>query len=51
MRLNFWACALELGNHHHSSPLALEAELHNERSQRNEKPAHRNYRVAPTRHD
>ena len=50
MQHNFWACA-PAGEPPPLQSRALEAELHNERSQGNEEPSHRNYRVAPTRHD
>ena len=49
MRHNYWACALEPANHNYWAcvpqllkPARLEPMLCNERSHRNEKPAHRN---------
>ena len=45
---NYWACALEPANHNYWAckpqllkPVCLEPVLHNKRSHRNEKPAHR----------
>ena len=49
MRHNYWACALEPTSHNYWAhvpqllkPTHLESVLHNKRSHRNEKPAHRN---------
>ena len=49
MRHNYWACALEPVSHNYWArvpqllkPMHLEPVLHNKRSHRNEKPAHRN---------
>ena len=46
---NYWACALEPMSHNYWAhvpqllkPMCLEPVLHNKRSHRNEKPAHRN---------
>ena len=49
VRHNYWACALEPVSHNYWAhvpqllkPARLEPVLHNERSHRNEKPAHLN---------
>ena len=49
MSHNYWACALEPASHNCWAhvpqilkAMCLEAVLHNKRSRRNEKPAHRN---------
>ena len=49
VRHNYWACALEPTSHNYWAhvpqllkPAHLEPVLHNKRSHRNEKPAHRN---------
>ena len=58
MRHNYWACALEPASHNYWAhvpqllkPALLEPVLHNKRSHLNEKPVHRQRRVAPARHN
>ena len=43
---NYWACVLQL-----LKPACLEPALHNKRSRCDEKPMHRDWRVAPARHN
>ena len=50
MPYNYWAQALEFSSRNYWSACTLEPRFHNKRSHHNEKPGHRNYRVAPTRH-
>ena len=54
VRHNYWACALEPASHEYWArgpqllkPACLEPVLHNKRSHRNEKPAHRNEEYPP----
>ena len=48
---NYQAYAVEPTCHNYWKPMRLEPVLHSKRSHRNEKPAHRNKRVAAIHHN